>query len=84
MPLIAIGVMAFIGSSALQRALLHSAGVTSSLVLVVVYVQALAGESIVSPSVATLWGLAVAVAAGFLTAMAVLSTERGLPRDKTT
>jgi len=71
-PLLATVVMVFVVSRPLQRALLHGVGVTFSLLVIVVYLQALAGESIVSPSAATLAGLCVAVGAGVLTGAAVL------------
>ena len=76
LPLVALGLVALTGSQVLQRSVLHGVGVTYSLLIVVVYAQALAGESIASPSALALWGVAVAVGAGVLTTTAMMAPGR--------
>lgn len=79
LPLMAIALAAFVTSPVRQRAVLHGAGVTYALLIMVLYVQALAGESIVSPSAATWLALAGSVVAGSGTGVAVLLRGRPSP-----
>jgi hypothetical protein len=72
LPLIAIALAVVVSSRKVQRSVIHGVGVTYFLVTGVLYVQALAGESIVSPSVSTLLALAVSVAVGVLTFLVFL------------
>lgn len=76
LPLLAL-LLAPTGMAALWRqALLHGAGVTYSLLVVVTYIQALAGESVVSPSPGTLISLGAAVGAGVVMLVAYLLLAR--------
>jgi len=72
LPLIAIALAVVVSSRKAQRSVIHGAGVTYFLVIGVLYVQALAGESIVSPSVSTLFAFSVSVAAGVVTFLVFL------------
>jgi hypothetical protein len=69
LPLLALLLTVAVTSSTLQRALLHGAAVTYSLLVVVTYIQALLGESIVSPSPAILIGYGSSVIGGVLMAL---------------
>jgi hypothetical protein len=80
MPLIGLWLIASIATVGLQRALLHGAGVTYALLVVTVYVQALAGESIVAPSALTIVGFVTSVGVGLLTGTAVLLNARARAR----
>ena len=78
LPLLALVLGVVVSSSTLQRALLHGAAVAYSLLVIVTYIQALWGESIVSPSSEILFGYATAVLAGVVTTLLVtlLSASR--------
>jgi len=69
-PVLAAILMVATSSLALRSALLHAAGVSYSLAVVVLYVQALAGESIIAPSQSTVLlfmaALAIGVAVGLI------------------
>ena len=80
MPLIGLWLIASIASVRLQRALLHGAGVTYALLVVTVYIQALAGESIVAPSALTIVGLVTSVGVGLLTGTVVFLNAQTSPR----
>ena len=71
-PAVAALGMLFLSSVAAQRALVHASGVALSLVVIILFVQALSAESVVSPSATTLTLLAAAavisVAVGFIAA----------------
>lgn len=71
LPLLALLLTVAVSSVALQRALLHGTAVTYSLLVVVTYIQALLGESIVSPSPAILFGYGLAVVGGMVMAFGV-------------
>lgn len=75
LPFIAIVLAILVGSRKLQHSLIHGAGVTYFLLIVVLYGQALAGESIVSPSTTTLLALAGSVAAGVATAFTLFTVS---------
>ena len=75
LPLIAIALAIFVTSTKLQHSLIHGAGVTYFLLIVVLYGQALAGESIVSPSTTTLLALGGSVMAGAITSLAVVALK---------
>lgn len=76
LPLVAIILVRLVSSEVLQRATLHGAGVTYVLLVAVVYLQALAGEPITSPS--TLTGIvgAVSFALGAITASVMVYLHR--------
>ena len=73
-PVLAVILLVVVSSLALRNALIHAAGVTYSLAVVVLYVQALAGESIVAPSVST--GLSFAAALAIGTAVGLITFAR--------
>ena len=81
-PLLAVVLGVVVSSVTLQRAVLHGAAVTYSLVVVVTYVQALLGESIVSPSPEILFGYGLAVVGGALTAVVVFSVSAKRAPDR--
>ncbi len=72
LPLIAIALAIVVSSRKVQRSVIHGAGVTYFLVIGVLYVQALVGESVVSPSVQTLLAFAGSVVAGVVTFLVFL------------
>lgn len=69
LPLVAIILVSLVSSEVLQRALLHGAGVTYVLLVAVLYLQALAGEPITSPSTLTVAGAAGSFALGIITSV---------------
>jgi hypothetical protein len=71
LPVLALVLGIVVSSLSLQQALLHGVAVTYSLLVVVTYIQALLGESIVSPSPEILLGYGLAVVGGALTAVLV-------------
>lgn len=71
LPLLALVLGIAVSSVTVQRALLHGGAVTYSLFVVVTYIQALLGESIVSPSPAMLLGFGLAVLGGVATSLAI-------------
>lgn len=75
LPLIAIALAVFVSSQQLQNSLLHGVAITYFLLIVVLYGQALAGESIVSPSTTTWLALAGSVVAGVVTSVAVFALK---------
>lgn len=75
LPLIAIALAVFVSSQHLKNSLLHGVAITYCLLIVVLYGQALAGESIVSPSTTTWLALAGSVVAGVVTSVAVFALK---------
>jgi hypothetical protein len=76
LPLVAIILVRLVSSDVLQRALLHGAGVTYILLVAVVYLQALAGEPITSPSTLTGIGVALSLALGAITSSVMVYLRR--------
>jgi hypothetical protein len=71
LPLIAALITVLVSSAVMKKALVHGVGVTYSLFIAVVYVQALSGESVTQPSSLTLFALAGSIVAGGLTTLTV-------------
>jgi hypothetical protein len=71
LPLIAALITVLVSSAVMKKALVHGVGVTYSLFIAVVYVQALSGESVTQPSSLTLFALAGSIVAGGLTTVTV-------------